>query len=172
MTKLKVTSRPGEYLEIGRIGKKANSMEMALQNAAVGHGFRPLKFENKLGEIIDIDRCRGIPTVIYVWSSNCGPCKKSMPYYLAAYERHISHGREFEIIALNINEKPSDLATFLKETPLPFSVPWIGPYAKVLHEWRIDAFPTTFILDRTMTVRARGQMSEEFLMAAMEKVAA
>ncbi len=73
------------------------------------------------GEPIDWESYRGKVVLLDFWATWCRPCIAELPNLMDNYEKYHEHG--FEIVGINIDDSPEDMAGFLARNPLPwFSV--------------------------------------------------
>jgi thiol-disulfide isomerase/thioredoxin len=103
---------------------------------------------------------KGKVVLVDFFASWCGPCKDSFP---AMQELHRKYGgKDFVILAINLDKKKSDMDDFLKKHPADFAIVRDGAN-KLVAEVKIPTMPTSFLLDRTGKVHAvhRGFKGEE-----------
>jgi thiol-disulfide isomerase/thioredoxin len=94
---------------------------------------------------ISLASLRGRVVFLNFWATWCGPCRTEMPSMEALYGR--LKGRDFEILAVDAQERPSEVTAFLRQYRLSFpSV--LDSAGRVSRLYNITALPTTFILDR------------------------
>ena len=70
----------------------------------------------------------------------------------ALYRRFKDQG--FEILAVNVQEKPWEVSGFMENYKLSFQTV-LDPSGKISGNYGISAFPTTFILDREGQIISR-----------------
>lgn len=106
------------------------------------------KFEGQLptdvaGKIILVD----------FWASWCAPCKKSFPVLDELQKRFGERG--FVVIAINEDQKRSDMDRFLKENKVSFAV--VRDAApdgkKLVDKVDVSTMPSSFIMDRAGKAR-------------------
>jgi thiol-disulfide isomerase/thioredoxin len=87
------------------------------------------------------------------WASWCGPCKKSFPA-LDELQKKFG-GRGLVIVAVNEDQKKSDMNHFLKENKVSFTV--VRDAApdgkKLVDKVDVSTMPSTFIIDGAGKVR-------------------
>ena len=132
-------------------GLVAVSLVTAFAGLKVGDAFPDLakfKLEGKLpadlkGKIVFVD----------FWASWCGPCKDSFPAMDELQKKYAPQG--LVIIAVNEDEKKSDMEDFLKENKASFTV--VRDAApdgkKLVDKVEIATMPSSFILDGDGKVR-------------------
>ncbi len=59
----------------------------------------------------------GIPAVVNVWASWCGPCREEFPHFQQAAA---DMGSEVAFLGVNSQDSESAAATFLESSPLPY----------------------------------------------------
>ena len=79
------------------------------------------------------------------WASWCGPCRKSLPSYNQMYEE--LGDQDFEIIAINIDEDPTDGLLFLERYAVDYLV-LKDPDASVPPQYQLKVMPSSFLIGR------------------------
>lgn len=94
---------------------------------------------------------KGKVVLVDFFASWCGPCKDSFP---AMQELHKKYGgKDFVIIAVNVDKKKSDMDDFLKKHPSEFAIVRDAA-SKLVNEVKIPTMPTSFLIDRAGKVRS------------------
>jgi thiol-disulfide isomerase/thioredoxin len=97
------------------------------------------------GARISLSSLKGKVVFLNFWATWCGPCRQEMPSMEVVYRQLKDRG--FEVLAVDVRERPQDVQNFLKEFNLTFpSV--LDTTGRTSRVYNITAFPTTFILDR------------------------
>jgi len=60
---------------------------------------------------------RGLPVVVNVWASWCGPCRHEFPFFQS---QAIEHGEEIGFVGVDVADNDDAARTFLDELPLPY----------------------------------------------------
>ena len=105
----------------------------------------PFKLEGKLP-----DSLKGKVVMIDFWASWCGPCKQSFPAMEELHQRYQDKG--LVIIAINVDEKGSDMEAFLKNNAATFAVVRDAGQ-KLVEQAGIATMPSSFLIDREGKVR-------------------
>ena len=93
----------------------------------------------------------GKVVLVDFWASWCGPCKSSFPAMEQLLERYGKDG--FVIVAVNLDDKRSEMDDFLKKSPIKFIVVRDAG-KKLVAQANIASMPTSFLLDRTGKISA------------------
>jgi thiol-disulfide isomerase/thioredoxin len=104
------------------------------------------------GKRVDFDSFRGKVTLINVWATWCGPCKRELPDLIALHNEF--SGRGVKIIGISqdrISNAVGEVRSFVKEHGIPYQV--------VMSNDDLDAalgnvrqLPTTFIVNESGTI--------------------
>jgi peroxiredoxin len=89
--------------------------------------------------------------LVNFWATWCAPCRLELPQFETLYEKHREEG--LQILAVNVGETEDEVREYLAEHPVSFPV-LFDPNNVVATRYRVDAFPTTVILD------AQGQVQD------------
>jgi thiol-disulfide isomerase/thioredoxin len=79
------------------------------------------------------------------WATWCGPCRQEMPSMEVLYQRFKNQG--LEMLAVNYQEGQKDVAAFMKNYKLSFPA-GLDSSGQIGGIYGIEAFPTTYIIDR------------------------
>ncbi|MFP2960290.1 TlpA family protein disulfide reductase [Myxococcus sp. 1LA] len=128
-------------------------------------GSQALDFQVKRypgGETYDLASDRGSVVVLDVWATWCEPCKDALPYYQDLANEYAAQG--LKVYALNIDEDPRAIPTFLEETKVTLPV-LLDQNAQVAERTlKVRGMPTTYFIDRQGVVRhVHEGFAEEFL---------
>ncbi|GHV48018.1 hypothetical protein AGMMS49546_38200 [Spirochaetia bacterium] len=104
------------------------------------------------GKKQDLKALEGKVVFLNFWATWCGPCRQEMPSMEILYRRFKNQG--FEILAVNYQEGQKDVAAFMKNYKLSFPA-GLDSSGQVGGVYGIEAFPTTFIIDREGYIIAR-----------------
>ncbi len=102
------------------------------------------------GGEVRLSDLRGKGVIVNLWATWCGPCRKEMPQFVAAYDRYQEEG--LEIIAVNVQESRSIIRPFVEDFGIDFPVA-LDRRGAVSDEYRIIGLPTTYFIDRDGVVR-------------------
>jgi cytochrome c biogenesis protein CcmG/thiol:disulfide interchange protein DsbE len=82
---------------------------------------------------------------INFWASWCGPCRLEMPGFEKLYEKRRTDG--FVILGINEDQKPGDMADYLRDRPVTFPV-LLDSNGELLKRLGLEALPTTILVGR------------------------
>ena len=118
---------------------------------------------NKLGKVIYLD----------FWASWCGPCLQSIPF-LEQINTELK-AKNFEVIAINLDETKEDAEQFLQKHKINFTVA-VNPSNECPSACDVLAMPSSYLIDRQGKIRhiQLGFLTEEKteLRAKIEKLLA
>jgi cytochrome c biogenesis protein CcmG, thiol:disulfide interchange protein DsbE len=112
---------------------------------------------------------KGQVLLINVWATWCPPCRVEMPAIQAAYEQY--HDQGFTVLAVNLQEDPAAVATFLREYRLTFPA-LLDTDGQVSRAYQAAALPSSFFVDRQGVIRAvyRGPMPRSTIAGTVEQL--
>lgn len=87
---------------------------------------------------------KGKVVLVDFFASWCEPCKASFPIMQALHKDYAAKG--LVILAVNVDEKASDMADFLKKHPADFAIVRDAQH-KLVSEIKIKSMPSSFLLD-------------------------
>ena len=93
---------------------------------------------------------RGRVVVLNFWATWCPPCVEEIPS-LGRLQRTFSQD-DLVVLSIDIGESREDVEAFLQKIPADFPV-LLDPEGTTVKQWKIIAFPTTFIIDRNGIIK-------------------
>jgi len=78
------------------------------------------------------------------WASWCPPCRVSIPE-IVALQKELGGG-DFEVIAINVDERMEDALRFLERYPVNYDV-LSDPQGTTASAWALPGMPTSFVID-------------------------
>lgn len=103
------------------------------------------------GQQISLADYRGKIVMVDFWASWCPPCLKSLPAYDRMREEIGT--KDFEIIAVNVDENTADGLEFLEQHPVRYPV-LADPEGEIGIPYGIRSLPRSFLLDREGNIAA------------------
>jgi thiol-disulfide isomerase/thioredoxin len=130
--------------------KRDLAREEAMKSFSGGlsHGDVPPSFEltatdgtlHRLEEVVPEKKV----VVLNFWATWCAPCRLEMPQFQTLYERYRDKG--LQILAVNVQEDEKTVRDFLDQRTLSFPI-LLDREGLVAARYRVEAFPTTVVLD-------------------------
>ncbi|MDH5178967.1 MAG: TlpA family protein disulfide reductase [Gammaproteobacteria bacterium] len=130
-----------------RIGKKDHALTKYKSDPTPP----PLILPDLHGKPVDLRQLRGEVLLVNFWASWCPPCVQEMP----SMERLAKHfkGKPFRILAVNMAEDKQTINNFIRnKVRVNFPI-LLDQDGKALREWRVFAFPTSYVVDREGRIR-------------------
>jgi thiol-disulfide isomerase/thioredoxin len=141
-----------------------------LPQAATIIGMRAPDFTLKdtSGHAVSLRGLRGRVVLIDFWATWCGPCRALMPRLEELHREFAKQG--LVVLGLDIGEDAATVSRFAKEKSYDFPL-LLGAEPDVSAEYFVEAYPTTFLIDRQGRIAFRdlGGESKEELRAAVTK---
>jgi peroxiredoxin len=121
------------------------------------------------GTKVALSDLKGQVLLINVWATWCPPCRIEMPAIQTAYDQYHEHG--FTVAAVNLQEAPSAVATFMREHQLTFSA-LLDPDGHVSQAYQAVSLPSSFFVDRRGVIRAvyHGPMPRSIIAGTVEQL--
>lgn len=125
------------------------------------------------GRTVALSDFRGRPVLLNFWATWCGPCREELPDFQAVFD--LQGGPEhFVVLAVNNMESRETVRSYVEEVGLSFPVA-LDPEGRVNFDlYRIQGYPTSFLLDANGVIVARfqGSLRGPQLLAALETLQA
>jgi thiol-disulfide isomerase/thioredoxin len=149
-----------------RVVSSVSSLE-AKSTAMVGTGAPDFTLEDVSGHAVTLRGLLGKVVVVDFWATWCGPCRSQMPHLQAMQKDLADQG--LVVLGLDVGEDAATVASFGKEQSYTFTM-LLGAEPDVSAKYYVEAYPTTFVVDRLGQVvyRELGGASPDGLRAAVE----
>ena len=104
----------------------------------------PVELVDTDGDKHRLQDYRGKVVVLNFWATWCPPCVEEIPS-LGRLQRAFADD-ELVVLSIDIGESREDVEAFLQKIPADFPV-LLNPDGSAVKQWKVIAFPTTFIID-------------------------
>ena len=122
------------------------------------------------GKSVKLSDYVGKPIVLNFWASWCGPCKSEMPEFQQVFAE-MGEQVQFLMVNATASDTMADAKSFINQYGYTFPVVF-DTRGEALYTYGVDAFPTTFFLDKTGTVAgyAVGAISKDTLLKGIDMI--
>ena len=104
-----------------------------------------IKLKDLNGQPVSLSDFRGKIVFLNFWTTWCFDCRIEMPHMQKLHQQF--KNKEFEMVAINLQEPVSQVEQFFKDYKLTFTA-LLDSDGEVGAHFRITAIPTTFILNK------------------------
>lgn len=112
----------------------------------------PVELELLAGGHLNLASLKGEKIVILdFWATWCGPCVRAMPIIEKVVSKYKDKG--VELYAVNLQEGPDEIKTFLEDNKLPDVAVALDKDAKAARDYGANAIPQTVIIGKDGTVQ-------------------
>jgi len=147
----------------------AASDEVMAPAPLADHPAPDFTLSNLDGTKVTLSDLKGQAVLINVWATWCPPCRVEMPSIQAAYAQY--HDQGFTVVAVNLQEDPGAVATFIREQQLTFPA-LLDPDGQVSRTYQAVSLPSSFFVDRRGVIRAvyHGPMPRSIIAGTVEQL--
>ena len=121
-----------------------------MANLNVGDKFPSFELPTMDGKTVTSSSLKGSYVLVDLWASWCGPCRQEMPHLKALNDEYESLG--FKLLGVNVDEDADEAKRAIDRLKIDFPVLFDSDN-KVVEMFKVDAMPTTFIIDRDGNIR-------------------
>ncbi|MED4780931.1 TlpA disulfide reductase family protein [Brevibacillus choshinensis] len=104
-------------------------------------------------QVYKVEGKRTKPVILNFWASWCGPCRMEAPDLQKLHEKYKSQVDFYGVNVTN-NDSPEAAAAFVQAYKLSFPIP-MDVAGTVSNRYLIQAFPTTYLVDKEGVVRKK-----------------
>lgn len=120
-------------------------------NEAPGFSLPHLRMEDG-SAMINLADYRGKVVYVDFWASWCAPCIVSFPLLNDMRNRLVQQGKDFEILAINVDQDPEDGIDFLLDEPVQY-LTISDPNGATPKSYEVKGMPTSFLVDADGKIR-------------------
>jgi thiol-disulfide isomerase/thioredoxin len=106
--------------------------------------------KSEAGDNVRLAEQRGKVVMLNFWASWCGPCRTEMPLLDEMYKRYNKAG--FELYGVNVEQDTAAAKKLIADLGVTLPVLY-DPDSKVSKLYKVDAMPTTVVIDKKGEVR-------------------
>ena len=129
---------------------KVSSIAESLQPYPGSTRAQPLELDDIDGNTHSLKDYRGKVVVLNFWATWCPPCVEEIPS-LGRLQQAFSD-EDLVVLSVDIGESRKEVEVFLQQVPADFPV-LLNPDGTTVKQWKIIAFPTTFVIDRDGVIK-------------------
>jgi len=121
------------------------------------------------GKEVKLSDYRGKTVILNFFGVWCGWCTKEMPGFMKVYNEF--KDKNLELVVVDTGDDLNTVVNYFKSNKFDIK-PLMDSEDKVARKYRIQGFPTTFILDKDGIIRTvhSGYMDEKMLKSILENV--
>ncbi|HEY5734708.1 MAG TPA: TlpA disulfide reductase family protein, partial [Gammaproteobacteria bacterium] len=105
----------------------------------------PFSLKGMDGRSYTLEDFHGRVILLNFWATWCPPCVHEMPSMQALQDQFPDN--DFHVVAINMAEEPAVIEEFLQKMDVDFTI-LLDSDGQVLRDWKVFAFPTSYILGR------------------------
>jgi len=106
------------------------------------------------GKKVKLSDYKGKVVLLDIWATWCGPCRAMIPHERELVKSMMD--KPFVLISVSADDKKETLTKFLEKEPMPWVHWWDnGEENPILKSYRVQAFPSLFLIDHTGVVREK-----------------
>lgn len=124
---------------------------------------------SKDGEQVNLSSLKGKIVLIDFWASWCHPCREANPFLVDAYLKY--HHKGFEILSVSLDEDKKHWVDAIEHDKLPWKLhvsDFKGWESKVITDYKVEALPTSYLIDRDGKVVALDPFAEDLELELQE----
>jgi thiol-disulfide isomerase/thioredoxin len=110
--------------------------------------------EDQDGQPMSLSEFRGKVVLLDFWGNWCGPCRALYPHARELVQK--MEGRPFAMLGVNTDGSREEFQEVMVKQKLTWRAWWDGPGGgPIAEEWKVDAFPTLYLIDHKGMIRQR-----------------
>ncbi|MBA4067377.1 MAG: hypothetical protein C0501_27440 [Isosphaera sp.] len=123
----------------------------AIKNLAVGKPVPDVEGTDLAGKKVKLSSYKGKVVLLDIWATWCPPCRAMIPH-----EREMvkaNKDKPFVLLSVSADNDLETLTKFLEKDPMPWDHWFDGRGGKVAKTFRVQAFPTLYLIDHAGVIR-------------------
>lgn len=117
------------------------------------------------GDAKNLSAFAGKIVLVNFWASWCAPCREELPQLQRLHSRF--QNSDFAVVGINIDKEPANAQRFANLLGITFTT-FLDPDHTVIERFKAKAMPSSYLIDRTGTVRQVFYGYNQQKMLAME----
>ncbi|HUY84841.1 MAG TPA: TlpA disulfide reductase family protein [Steroidobacteraceae bacterium] len=102
------------------------------------------------GGSLSLNSLHGRVVLVNFWATWCGPCRQEMPALDRIYRRYAPQG--LVVVGISVDAGAAAVKRLLARHPVHYPI-LLDPTTRVSSAYRVEAMPSTFIIDREGEIR-------------------
>jgi thiol-disulfide isomerase/thioredoxin len=140
------------------LGKQATDKLYVVRNLSVGKSAPDVEASDLDGKKVKLSNYRGKVVVLDIWATWCGPCRAMIPHEREMVKK--LEKKPFALISVSADAKKETLQEFLTKEQMPWTHWWDGQSGPVMTAYRVEFFPTIYVIDAKGVIRHKGLRGE------------
>jgi thiol-disulfide isomerase/thioredoxin len=132
------------------LGTLADDQTYTLKNLSVGSQALEITGTDSAGKELKLSEYRGKVVLLDFWANWCPHCVRMYPHERELLLKHSERG--FAIVGVNVDEQEV-LRNVETEKKVVWRSWWDGPAGPIVEQWRVDGYPTLYLLDPKGVIR-------------------
>ena len=151
---------------------KAAASELISMKIGVGNPIPEVEGFDLDGKKVKMSSFKGKVVLFDFWATWCGPCVRMIPHERELVEKMSK--KPFVLLSVSADTEKSAVTEFMSKEKMPWSHWWDGRGGPVAKMFRIQAYPTLFLIDAKGIVRKKwiGSPGNEVVDKAVEEMVA
>lgn len=152
------------------IGKLAADDLTALKTLVVGKAAPDVTGVGLKDEKTKLSSFKGKVVLLDIWATWCPPCRAMIPHERELVKKMAD--KPFVLLSVSADDKKETLTAFIEREPMPWTHWWAGQDDTILRTFRVQAFPTLYLIDARGVIRKKwvGSPPNDVLDRAVEEL--
>jgi len=135
------------------LDKAAAAEIKTIQGRSVGYEVADVEGAGLDGKKARLSGFKGKVVLLDIWATWCPPCRAMIPHEREMVKKFKE--KPFVLLSASVDDEKQTLTAFLEKEPMPWSHWWIGQESELLQVFRIQAFPTLYLIDAKGVIRKK-----------------
>jgi thiol-disulfide isomerase/thioredoxin len=159
-----------EGTTVGKAAAEQLEALKAVKNLAVGKPVPDVEGTDLAGKKVKLSGYKGKVVLVDIWATWCGPCRAMIPHSRELVKAN--KDKPFALLSVSADNDQETLTKFLEKEPMPWDHWFDGRGGKVAKAFRVQAFPTLYLIDHAGVIRHKwvGNPGNEKLDKAVEEL--